>query len=562
MATHKERVLDRAQRPIFYLTAANTIVLAIGAFFIMNQALSESLFEKEKLLTGNLSTVLSDPLSIGEYDRLSEILHSAKEQDKDMEYATIVSLDGQVMATTDEKLRNTKLNQTAFDKWALERTTLEQQRTDKTGLFEEIAPINTAGSKAGVLRIGFSDKRAQSAIQIAEWFIVCLSLITLASKLTLTRRALQNLFIEPITRVNKQAERISQGELGEPLVKKYDDEIGALVDSMNDMMDYLREMASLADSISRGDLSISVEPKSKDDMFGNAFKKMVDSLYEIIHTLSEDAQNLSATATQLATTSSEQTTIISQQAASIQESLVTLEEIRMTVNQASEKAKSVVNISDHTLEVSKVGQQALTQAIQGMAKIKDQVEIIAKNIFELTNKTAQIGEITASVNDIAEQSKLLAVNAAIEAVKAGEFGKGFSVVASEVKNLANESKRATAQVHGILDEIQKATTSTALVTEEGTKRAESGVNDIRQIGENFNRLYQVILESSNAAKQIASVTYQQVTGIEQINMGMSSISEAANESVVGAQQQSSTAQNLSSLAARMNQIVKQYRLKS
>src|SRR5277367_979292 len=117
MATHKERVLDRAQRPIFYLTAANTIVLAIGAFFIMNQALSESLFEKEKLLTGNLSTVLSDPLSIGEYDRLSEILHSAKEQDKDMEYATIVSLDGQVMATTDEKLRNTKLNQTAFDKW-------------------------------------------------------------------------------------------------------------------------------------------------------------------------------------------------------------------------------------------------------------------------------------------------------------------------------------------------------------------------------------------------------------------------------------------------------------
>jgi methyl-accepting chemotaxis protein len=562
MADHKEHVLNRAQLPIFYLTLVNALVLAVGAFLILNKALFDSLTEKEKLLTVNLATVLSDPLSIGEYDRLNQILRSAKEQDKDMEAGTIVSQDGQVIATTEENLKNSKLDKSDVDKAALERTTFAQQSTDRKGVYEDIAPISAAGSKVGVLRLTFSDKRAQLVIQVAEWFIIFLTLLILLSKLYFLRRALTSLFIEPITKAGMQAGRISQGELGEPLVKKYDDEIGVLVDSMNDMTDYLREMANLANSIARGDLSVTVQPKSQDDMFGNAFKKMVDSLYEIIHTLSEDAQNLSATATQLATTSSQQTTIISQQAASIQESLVTLEEIRMTVNQASEKAKSVVSISDHTLEVSKAGQQALSQAIQGMTKIKDQVEIIAKNIFELTTKTAQIGEITASVNDIAEQSKLLSVNAAIEAVKAGEFGKGFGVVASEVKSLANESKRATAQVHSILDEIQRATTSTALVTEEGTKRAESGVNEIRQIGENFNRLYQVILESSNAAKQIASVTYQQVTGIEQINMGMSSISEAANESVIGAQQQSSTAQNLSSLAARMNQIVKQYRLKS
>jgi methyl-accepting chemotaxis protein len=338
------------------------------------------------------------------------------------------------------------------------------------------------------------------------------------------------------------------------------DEIGKLLASMNSMIEYLREMAALADSIASGDLSVRVEVRNESDVFGKAFKKMVESLHAIIQELSDSAQGLSSSASEMAATSNQQSAMIAQQASSIQESLATLEEIRITVNQASEKAKSVVEISEHSLDVSRKGQEALEQSLLAMVKIRDQVQEIARNIIELSRKTVQIGEITTSVEEIAEQSNLLTVNAAIEAIRAGEAGRGFGVVAAEVKNLAHQSKRATAQVRGILDEIQRATSSTVMVTEEGSKRVESGVNQVHEIGTNFNRLYGVIVESSNAAKQIASATYQQVAGIEQIAMGMRTISQAANDSATGAKQQSITAQNLSGLAASINSIVQRYRL--
>jgi methyl-accepting chemotaxis protein len=577
MVKMQEGVLARAQRPIFVLTAANTVLSALAAFFIMNASLTTALNEKEELLARNLATVLADPMSVGEWDRLGAILKSAKDQDQDMDYAVIVSQDGLGVASTDPTLKNANLNTTEHERMALGVQKFTEVST-KSGKREAIVPIagpEGTTARAGILRICYSDKRAQLAIWIAEFIIIGLALLTLSTIIMLTRRVLGDLVIAPITSVGRQAERIAQGEIGEPLIKKNDDEIGRLVDSMNEMMNYLRdmsnladsiaggdlsvsveprsrddvfgnafktmtnylremadladsiadgdltisvkprsgqdifgnafktmtsylrEMANLADSIARGDLSVRVDPRSADDLFGNAFKKMVDSLYTIIHQLAEDAQNLSSVATQLATTSNEQTTIISHQASSIHESQITLEQIRLTVNQASDKAKSVVDISEHTLEVSHAGQLALNRSIEAMDKIKDKVEEIARNMFELTTKTAQIGKITTSVNDLAEQSKLLAVNAAIEASRAGEFGRAFGVVALEVKHLANESKRATDQVQSILEEIQQATASMAMVTEEGTKRAESGVVEIRQIGDNFNKLYQVITESSN-----------------------------------------------------------------
>jgi len=562
MTNKQKSILVRVQRPLFYVIAACTLLLSFGTFSVMNGALLQSLHGKEELVACNLAYALGESLAIGEYDRLGDLLKAGKKQDDDMQFAVFVTMDGQVIAASDDKLKSSKLNLSEFEQWTLKQTKFTQAETGSPGVSEAIVPLFAAGSKVGVLRIRYSDKRVKAAIESAEYFIFGLPLVTLILIVGLTRKLLQDIVILPIRKAGEQAERIAQGELGEPLVSKNNDELGRLAESMNGMMDYLREMSSVANSIAQGDLSVSVRPRSSADLFGNSFQKMVESLYRIIQQLTGYAQNLSVTATQLAAASSQQTNIISQQASSIQESTTTLEEIRLTVNQASEKAESVVAISNHTLEASRAGGQAISESIEAMNKIKEQVEEIAYNILDLTNKTAQIREITTSVNEIAEQSKLLAVNAAIEAIKAGESGRGFGVVASEVKNLANESKLATAQVHTILEEVQKATASTAVVTEEGTKRVESGVAKMQQIGDSFNKLYQVITESSNAAQQIASVTHQQVTGIEQIAASMANISESANETVVSAHQQSSSAQDLSSLAACINDIVKQYRLEA
>ncbi len=404
---------------------------------------------------------------------------------------------------------------------------------------------------------------------------------------------------KPINETVEIAERLAKGELSAEMKVTSKDEFGRLAEAMNNMTDYLRNMAGTASSIAEGNLSKNVEPKSSRDVFGNAFKNMLDnlrtmanvadsiakgnltiqvnpqssadsfgntfksmldSLRTIIRELRENSQVLSSAAEELVAVSTNQSSVITEQASSIQEITSTLDEIRATVGQASDKAKSVAQVSEQSLEISKTGQQELEQVIKAIGKIKDQVETIAENILDLSEKTIQIGEITSSVNDIAEQSNLLAVNAAIEATKAGDAGKGFGVVAVEVKNLAARSKKATTQVRSILAEIQKAANSTVLVTEEGSKKAENGVEQVYRIGVNIKNLHEVILESFTAAKQIAYASTQQVTGIEQITIAMKQINQATNETVASAKQQKATAQNLSQLANSLNNIVQKYQL--
>ena len=547
--------------PFAVISIISTLLLGISSCWAMSNSLKQSLEEKSQILTRNLATVLADPLSMGEYDHLQQILDVAEKSDQDLAYAAVLSSDGRALATTDPADKNKRLNKTEFERQALSATEFMRRDSGLPGVVEMVMPIGTATGQVGILRVGISSQRMQSTILQAEIQIATIGLLSLIIGITIYIARINKTIIRPIADVVGIATRVSRGNLGETVEVTRTDEIGQLLESMNNMVAYLREMAQVADSIAKGDLSVKVEVRSDGDVFGNAFKKMVESLHGIIQKLSEGAQALSTAATELATTSSQQSASISEQATSIRQSLQTLEEIRTIVQQASEKAKSVVEIADHSLDVSKAGQDALRESVSAMVKIKDQVQEIADNITELREKTIQIGEITASVNDIADQSNLLAVNAAIEAAKAGQASRGFGVVASEVKNLASQSKRATAQVNGILGEIQKATASTVVVTEEGKKRVESGVNQVHQIGMNFNQLYGVIEESSNAAKLIAAATNQQVAGIEQVALGMRSISEAANESVTGAAQQRDTAQNLSGLANSLSSIVGRYRLR-
>jgi methyl-accepting chemotaxis protein len=547
--------------PFAVISILSTLLLGISSCWTLSHALNQSLDEKSKILTSNQATVLADPLSMGEYDHLQQILDAAQKADQDLQYAVVLSSDGRALASTDPGIKGKRLNKTEFDRQALQATDFERRETSVPGVFECVMPIGSSGGQAGVLRMGISSHRAQMTILSAELQIALIGILSLTLGIIIFIIRINKSIIRPIADVVNIATRVSRGDLGETVEVTRKDQIGQLMESMNSMVSYLREMAHVADSIANRDLTVEVEPRSSGDVFGNAFKKMVDSLHTIIQELADGAQALSTAAAELATTSSQQSASISEQATSIRQSLQTLEDIRTIVQQASEKARLVVEISDRSLDVSKAGQEALTESVSAMIKIKDQVQEIADNIAALGEKTIQIGAITASVNDIADQSNLLAVNAAIEAAKAGQASRGFGVVASEVKNLASQSKRATAQVHGILGEIQKATTSTVLVTEEGKKRVESGVNQVHQIGTNFNQLYRVIEESSNAAKLIAAATNQQVAGIEQISLGMRSISEAANESVTGAAQQSSTVQNLSDLANSLNSIVRRYRLR-
>ena len=186
----------------------------------------------------------------------------------------------------------------------------------------------------------------------------------------------------------------------------------------------------------------------------------------------------------------------------------------------------------------------MEETLAGMNRIREQMEFIAGSIVRLSEQSQAIGEIIATVNDLAEQSNLLAVNAAIEAAKAGEQGKGFAVVAQEVKSLAEQSKQATAQVRGILGDVQKATSAAVMATEQGSKVVEAGVKQSAEVNEAIRQLGESIAEAAQASTQIAASSQQQVVGMDQVAQAMESIKVASAQNVAGTKQAEAAAQQL------------------
>ena len=178
-----------------------------------------------------------------------------------------------------------------------------------------------------------------------------------------------------------------------------------------------------------------------------------------------------------------------------------------------------------------------------MQEIRGVVERLAENILSLFKQTQRIGDIIATVSEIASQSNMLALNAAVEAARAGEHGKSFAVVALEVRSLAEGSRQATAQVKAILSAIQKASSATMLVSEEGSKGVDQGVSLVNHTGQVIEGLARVVEDAAQAADQMANGSRQQMNWVDQVALAMQLINEATLQSLASTRQSECTAQN-------------------
>ena len=185
---------------------------------------------------------------------------------------------------------------------------------------------------------------------------------------------------------------------------------------------------------------------------------------------------------------------------------------------------------------------------------------IADSIIQLSEQTQNIGEIIEAVNDLTDQSNMLAVNASIEASKAGEFGKGFAVVAQEVKSLALQSKESTGQIKSILSDIQKATSSAVMATERGSKAVKRGVTLGDNAGTTINTLEQNISDTSMAAEQIGASSKQQLTGMEQLVVAVGNITRATEQNISGARQLEAATKDLKQLTQALQGIGARFKL--
>jgi methyl-accepting chemotaxis protein len=365
----------------------------------------------------------------------------------------------------------------------------------------------------------------------------------------------------PLRALTHAADRITVGDLGTRVdLGDRGDELGVLSRTFEQMTHSLRATAGAADQIAGGDLRATVKPQSPQDLLGHAFVKMTVNLRAQIGGMIEGAAVLGSAASEIVASTSQLASSASESAAAVSETTTTVEEIRQTAQMASQKARNVSDSAQRAVQVAGGGRKSAEDAAAGMGRIRVQMDAIGASMMRLSEQTQAIGQIIASVEDLAAQSNLLAVNAAIEAAKAGEQGKGFGVVAQEVKSLAEQSREATNRVRGLLGDIQKATTAAVMATEQGNKAVEAGSHQVEIAGQSIQSLSGSVSEAAQAATQIAASSQQQLVGMDQVAGAMENIKQASTQNVASARQLETAARNLSELGQRLKHLVDNYSL--
>jgi methyl-accepting chemotaxis protein len=328
----------------------------------------------------------------------------------------------------------------------------------------------------------------------------------------------------------------------------------------------IHDLATIADRIAAGEVTLSAGLSGGDEIaaLGEAFDTMTTSLREtlevekkrqkaehLLANIREAVVRLASCSAEIVATTTAQAAGAQQQAAAVGETVTTVDEVAQTAAQGAQRAKGVGEAVQRSLEIGQAGRKAVGESIAGLDRLKEQVESTAENTLMLAEQAQLIGQIISTVNDIAEQTNMLALNAAIEASRAGEHGKGFAVVASEVKALADQSKKATGQISQILGEIQRATNTAVLSTEEVTKGVASAIRSGQQSGQTINSLADTLSDAASASTQIVASASQQAVGMQQINQAMRSLDQVARQNLAAMRQAEQAALNLNELGSHL-----------
>jgi methyl-accepting chemotaxis protein len=371
------------------------------------------------------------------------------------------------------------------------------------------------------------------ADNMSQGFMVILGGLTLAILLSVLISVSETRSLtRPLKNGTAFAESIARGDLSQPLVVERRDELGDLAAALNKM---------------RQDIKGQLEE----------IRGVAHSLETVNQSMSEGINVLASASAEITSTTSQTAASTSETAGAVTQTTTTIEEVNHTAQSSSEKARTVAENGKAMDQIAQKGRESVADSLEGMKRIQLQMSSIGDTIIRLSEQSQAIGEIIAAVSDLAEQSNLLAVNAAIEAAKAGEQGKGFAVVAQEVKSLADQSKQATGQVRSILNDIQKAINAAVMATEQGSKIVEAGVGQTREVNSTITLMADNINNSTQSATQISLALQQLHVAMNQVSLAMESIKSASQQNAFGVKQTEGAARNLKELGGSLGRIAQQ-----
>jgi methyl-accepting chemotaxis protein len=324
------------------------------------------------------------------------------------------------------------------------------------------------------------------------------------------------------------------------------------------VLNYSQFAASVAD----GDLTGTVSANGAADLrdLSDSLNTMVVGLAEISGEIQVGVQEIGASTEEILASVSQHTMSAGQQSAAIGQTSATVNELRAAADAMASRARDVARQAGDSVHVSDGGTQAVAAISTAMQNIRERVDGMTRDILTVSERTQQIGVVTSTVNELADRSKLLALNASIEAARAGEHGRGFAVVAEHVRGLADQSKDAVAQVEAILNDVKNATDAAVSASDQGTEVVENGLVLAVHAGDGILSLTDTIREASIAAEEIAHLAHQQSVGMDEIAAAMGNIEDGTSQFLEGAEQSQAAAESLNGLAAKLAGLTERYRV--
>lgn len=557
-------------------------LLVIGLIFLsvfsssLVSLISETAFiEKNLKEKGQTVAYAFEDLAVrsvkkGDFTSLKESLRDIVKHDKAIRYITLVDAVGKSIAHSDSTREGRTFNDAVGLPAAQTTKVLIQTYKRDTGetLYDVAVPVDVDGRHWGALRLGIPlTEIATAKKQVILWGLaVGVGVILVGAGISFW---IVRAIVRPIKQLAELARVAARGDLTRKTEVNSADEVGVLAGAINDMMDsiraLIRNVANVTHELGEDSLLLS---RNADEQT-HASQNIAAAVDQVAKSCSEQSDNVNQSAEVIDQLSQAVGQIASGAGEQVNHVNITagiLGQVASSIQEVANSAQAVSLAAEQTSEAAKAGGLAVQHSVQGMERIRQKVFETASRIKELGDHSNQIGEIIQVIDDIAEQTNLLALNAAIEAARAGEHGKGFAVVADEVRKLAERSGKATKEIAELITNIQKGTDRAVEAMEEGTGEVEAGSKLTEEAGAALEAILKMVKQTydqvqsiSAAAEQIsassaemvgamdtvAAITQQNTAATEQMSAGSSQVQVSIRSVSRSSQEISAAAEEVS-----------------